>query len=222
MARFDLDIDLFYSMNPSIKNDCTGLALGTYYCISIWPRGGPPPDPDDDDDDDDSTMTGTTSVAATGTHVSTPSPIQTGMVSDCSSFYKVKSGDGCYDIANDEKIALDDFYSWNPTVQTDCSGLVADVYVCVGVEAGQTAVPAISTSSRPTTTSSSGGVATPTPTQDGMVSGCKTFYKVQSDDGCWAIANDNSIDLDDFYTWNPAVKTDCSGLQADVYVCIGL
>jgi len=25
----------------------------------------------------------------------------------------------------------------------------------------------------------------------------------------------------DFYAWNPAVQTDCSGLEASVYVCIG-
>ncbi|KAH6867368.1 hypothetical protein B0T10DRAFT_419895, partial [Thelonectria olida] len=58
--------------------------------------------------------------------------------------------------------------------------------------------------------------------QDGMVKGCKEFYFVQTDDGCWAIANANGIDLNDFYEWNPAVKTDCSGLQAKSYVCIGI
>jgi hypothetical protein len=212
MGRFSIDLDQFYFMNPAIKSDCTGLALGTYYCISIWPDGLPLDE--DDDDDDDFTVTATTSTTApttTGTHVSTPSPIQTGMVSDCNSFYKVQSDDGCWAIANDKSISVDDFYAWNPAVETDCSGLQANVYVCVGVEASQA-----------TSISSSGGVTTPTPTQDGMASGCRTFYKVQPDDGCWAIANDNDISLDDFYTWNPAVKTDCSGLQANVYICIGM
>lgn len=27
--------------------------------------------------------------------------------------------------------------------------------------------------------------------------------------------------LDDFYTWNPAIKSDCSGLESGVFVCIG-
>lgn len=27
-----MTIDQFYAMNPSVKSDCTGLSLGTYYC----------------------------------------------------------------------------------------------------------------------------------------------------------------------------------------------
>ncbi|KAK7420365.1 hypothetical protein QQX98_002788 [Neonectria punicea] len=101
----------FYFMNPSLQSDCPGLAISTYYYISIWPRGGPPPDPDDDNDDDP-TITDTTSSLArgtTGTHQSTPSPMQTDMVSNCNSFYEVNSSDGYYDVANSEKIVFDDF-----------------------------------------------------------------------------------------------------------------
>lgn len=53
-----------------------------------------------------------------------------------------------------------------------------------------------------------------------MVSNCDDFYYIQSGDGCWAIANTFGIDLDDFYNWNPALGYDCSGLLADVYVCV--
>lgn len=28
--------------------------------------------------------------------------------------------------------------------------------------------------------------------------------------------------LSSFYSWNPAVHTDCSGLQASEYVCVGV
>jgi LysM repeat protein len=86
---------------------------------------------------------------------------------------------------------------------------------------GQTFRPSSSvTSSESTSTESVDGVATPTPVQDGMADGCTAFYKVQSGDGCWAIANDHDISLDDFYSWNPAIGDDCSKLYPDVYVCI--
>jgi hypothetical protein len=55
-----------------------------------------------------------------------------------------------------------------------------------------------------------------------MIDTCKVFYYVVADDGCWAIANSYGILLDDFYAWNPAVKTDCSGLWPDYYVCVGI
>ncbi|RKK78487.1 hypothetical protein BFJ69_g5537 [Fusarium oxysporum] len=71
-------------------------------------------------------------------------------------------------------------------------------------------------------TSCSSGIVTSTPTQTGMVTGCKYFYQVHGGDGCWDIAHDNNINLDDFYKWNPAVKTDCSGLQPDYNICIGI
>ncbi|KAJ6083022.1 hypothetical protein N7467_007157 [Penicillium canescens] len=46
-----------------------------------------------------------------------------------------------------------------------------------------------------------------------MVSGCLRFYDIQSGEGCVAQT--------DFYNWNPAVSTNCAGLQASVFVCIG-
>jgi hypothetical protein len=55
-----------------------------------------------------------------------------------------------------------------------------------------------------------------------MVSGCERFYVVQPGDGCFTIATDASIALNDFYTWNPAVKNDCSALMSGFFVCIGL
>ena len=140
------------------------------------------------------------------------------MASNCNEFYYVVSGDGCWAIANDHGIALDDFYAWNPAVGSDCSGLEAEVYVCVGVS--QTASPTTTTMASSTT--SSAAIVTPTPTQSGMVDGCKSFYYVVSGDGCWSIANDHGIELADFYDWNPAVGTDCASLWPDYYVCVGV
>jgi hypothetical protein len=97
--------------------------------------------------------------------------------------------------------------------------LQADAYVCIGVSESVIVSPTATTVIT-TSTTSSGGVVTPTPTQSGMVSGCTSFYLVVSGDGCWAIANDNGIELEDFYDWNPAIGTDCAILWPDYYVCV--
>ena len=54
-----------------------------------------------------------------------------------------------------------------------------------------------------------------------MVSGCERFYLVQSNDNCYDIALEANIALTDFYTWNPAVGTNCSDLKSGEYVCLG-
>ncbi|KAH7120619.1 hypothetical protein EDB81DRAFT_700905 [Dactylonectria macrodidyma] len=207
-----LEFDDFYRMNPSVKSDCTGMTLGTYYCVSTNEDGSSP-----SEDEYDVTLTSSASSTVTTTGVATPSPVQSGLSSNCDSFYLVKAGDGCWAIANDHSVALSDFYDWNPAVKSDCTGLEAEVFVCVGVKTSATITVDDKTMS--TTLGESG--STPTPVQDGMVSGCKDFYFVQSGDGCWAIANANGIELSDFYEWNPAVGDDCAGLQANVYVCTG-
>ncbi|CAG8010468.1 unnamed protein product [Penicillium nalgiovense] len=208
--------DEFYAMNPSVKSDCSGLSIGTYYCISTYEGGFPPGFPGwvSSSSSPISSIPLTTSTP-TGNGVSTPSPIQTGMVSTCNQFYKVVADDGCYDIANEHGIPLASFYAWNPAVKTDCSGLQADEYVCVGVKL-------TSTSAVVTATTSVSGVTTPSPIQKGMVSTCDTFYDVHPGDSCYDIADTHGVSLDTFYTWNPAVKTDCSGLQPDEYVCVGV
>lgn len=126
------------------------------------------------------------------------------MVSNCDAFYKVIANDSCYDIANNHAVSLANFYAWNLAVKKDCSGLQANEYVCFGVES--------------TTT----GITTPYPVQTGMVSTCDKFYKVVADDSCVDIANEYGISTSSFYAGNPAVKTDCTGLQADEYLCVAV
>lgn len=202
-------------MNPSVKEDCSGLVLGTYYCVSTYPDGVPPGQPGWTGPTfplPDETATATSTTTSTS-GVSTPSPVQTGIVETCNEFYKVVTGDTCYDIAVENDVARSDFYDWNPAVKTDCTGLQADVYVCVGVQA-----PSSTTTTRIPTSD----VSTPTPIQSGMVTTCSEFYFVASGNSCYDIAVDNGIELASFYDWNPAVQSDCSGLQANVYVCVGV
>lgn len=65
--------------------------------------------------------------------MTTPTPYESGMVTDCGAFHLVVSGDDCADIAANANITVDEFYTWNPTVGTSCSDLWLDYYVCVGI-----------------------------------------------------------------------------------------
>ncbi|KAJ6035924.1 hypothetical protein N7540_000203 [Penicillium herquei] len=166
-------------------------------------------------------------TTVTPTIASTPSPIQTGMVSDCDEFYLVISGDDCATIASDYDISLTDFYAWNPAVGSTCASLWVDDYVCVGVAASSssavvtTAYATTFVTSTVTSGSSSAPLATPTPIESGMVADCDSFHLVVSGDECATIASDAGITLDEFYELNPTVGDTCSSLWVGYYVCTG-
>lgn len=138
------------------------------------------------------------------------------MISNCNKFYMVKKGDSCAVIARNNGITEAQFRQWNPSVGATCSGLWADAYACVGRVGTPTNPPPA------TTTESGNGVATPTPIQDGMTKNCKTFHKVVKGDTCDAITKKYKITLANFVRWNPAVKSDCTGMWANTYACVAL
>ncbi|KAJ4214838.1 hypothetical protein NW757_014718 [Fusarium falciforme] len=141
----------FYKMNPSVGEKCTGLVAGTYYCRSTVPGGRlygidgwssskddtPPPTATSSLPGTTTRQPATTQPSATSgtkttaTEGATPSPIQSCMTDSCIKFHKVFKGDTCYGIAQDAKIKLETFYSWNPAVKSDCSALELNTYVCV-------------------------------------------------------------------------------------------
>lgn len=227
-----MSIDEFFAMNPTVKKDCSGLNVGTYYCYqspSLNNNGNGMETGPVGTGTGSASPTKTSSAGATGTNgVVTPTPTQTGMVKSCNKFHFVTSKDtGCYDLAAASSISLDNFYAWNPAVKNDCSGFITGVYVCVGVlgskSTTKTSIKTTATSAKPTSTKPGNGISTPTPTQAGMVSSCNKFHFVTSSDtGRYDLAAASNIALNDFYAWNPAVKTDCSGLITGVYVCIGV
>ncbi|KAL4872892.1 hypothetical protein BDV12DRAFT_209617 [Aspergillus spectabilis] len=98
-----------YAWNSALGGDCSGLWVGYNICV------------------------GSASSSRTTTTVTTATTTQTGMARGCRSFYRVKSGDGCYDISASHENTLQQFYLYNPAVGGDCGGLWLDYYVCVGV-----------------------------------------------------------------------------------------
>lgn len=208
-TAFDISLDNFYAWNPAVGDTCTSLDLGDWVCIGL--QGSAP------------TQTITTKPTSTtttaGNNIATPTPVQTGMVSDCDDFYLVQSGDTCSVIAADFDISLTDFYAWNPAVGNTCAGLELGVFVCIGL---QGSAPTQTITAVPTTTSSGNGITTPTPYQTGMVTNCDEFYLVSTGDSCSVIASTYDISLTEFYDWNPAVGTTCAYLDLGDYVCVGI
>jgi hypothetical protein len=130
----------------------------------------------------------------------------------------VASGDDCGTIEIKYGVTLQQFIVFNTYIDTACNNLFLNYSYCVS------GIPISSSSSTTTSvaTTTSSAVATPTPTQSGMASRCTVFYEAQPNDGCYDIAQEYGITLDDFYAWNPAVGNDCSGLWPDYYYCVGM
>jgi len=159
------------------------------------------------------------------TTTATPAdPTPSGTILNCGKYYKVQLGDYCNLLALNNSITFDQLIAMNPDLDSACSNLIAGLDYCVGLVNGTTAAPLTSTKLPPSTTptpTNGNGIATPTPTQAGMISTCNKFYLVVSGDGCYNIAAQNSITLNDFYAWNPAVNQ-CAALWPGYYVCVGI
>ena len=102
----------FKKWNAGVGSDCRTLQAGTYACVGVI--GGTPTKP--------------------GNGIATPSPIQTGMVTNCNKFVKVNPGDSCDIVAFfNGPISTEYFKKWNAGVGSDCRFLQAGTYACIGV-----------------------------------------------------------------------------------------
>ena len=98
-STYGITLANFYLWNPAVGSTCLYLDLGDYVCVNII--GG---------STTITTTTATTTTATTGDGVTTPTPIQTGMVTDCDAFHLVVSGDECSTIASTYGITLANLY----------------------------------------------------------------------------------------------------------------
>ena len=114
----------FYAWNPAVGSSCAYLDVGDYVCVGVVGSGTTTAA---------TTTTTTPTTTSTSSEVTTPSPIQTGMVSGCDSFYYVMSGDSCPSIATAEDVTVADLEEWNPAIGSDCTNLWLETYICVGV-----------------------------------------------------------------------------------------
>ncbi|KAL2859875.1 LysM peptidoglycan-binding domain-containing protein [Aspergillus lucknowensis] len=145
VSRFyNVTVAQLQKWNPSLDEDTSKCQIkdGYRYC-AVEKRDPPPttltptptstPTTTPTPTETPTSTTTTTSTTSTSTSSPTPSPIQDGMTKKCNKFYKVRKGATCELIAKKYDIDLEDFYAWNPAVKDDCSKLLLDFYVCVGI-----------------------------------------------------------------------------------------
>ncbi|KAF3811697.1 LysM domain-containing protein [Colletotrichum gloeosporioides] len=216
ITAWNIDISDFRRWNPSITADCGNFQVGMSYCIGA--SAGPPPvsptapqQPSTSLRPSETSSSPPSTTTSPGNGVATPQPTQPGMVDNCNKFYFVKPGDTCQVVVSNAGISLEQFYAWNPSVGNTCSGLWADVNVCVGL-IGQQGTP----------TTPSNGIKTPLPTQPGLVNNCYKFYLVKPGEICIDITAKTGVSLSQLNQWNPSIGSGCSGLWADVHICIGV
>ncbi|KAM7199498.1 hypothetical protein V8F20_005682 [Naviculisporaceae sp. PSN 640] len=199
-----------FAWNSGVGADCSGMWANVHLCVGVIGGGGGPT----------TTSRTTTTTTTPGNGITTPTPTQPpSIVSNCNKFYFVQPGTGCSTVLSVNGISLAQLYAWNSGVGADCSGMWAGVHLCVGVIGG---APAPTTTTRTTTTTTRGnGVATPTPTQPGMVTNCKTFYKVGSGDTCDTITSKTSVSRANLLRWNTQLGSSCN-VWLDYYLCIAV
>jgi hypothetical protein len=115
-------------------------------------------------------------------------PVPTGTITDCTYFVDAQTGDTCASIASEWGITQAQFLDYNPSVKSDCSGLVVGDSYCVEENFGNGPAPSSTTSTSMMTTSAT-TTAGPSPTQSGLVANCNAFYKVVSGDYCQRIVD---------------------------------
>lgn len=153
-----------------------------------------------------------------------PTATQSGIASNCNNYAEAKTGDDCYDFAVAHNITTDQLYSWNMILGpggANCSlQFQAEEYYCVGTASSVTASPTT------TSTSRTGSVAIPSPTQSGIDASCNTYAKAQTGDDCYDFAMAHSITPAQLYQWNAVLGTNganCSTqFQAGENYCVGV
>ncbi|KAM7189349.1 hypothetical protein V8F33_010128 [Rhypophila sp. PSN 637] len=145
----------------------------------------------------------------------------------------------CEEIEILHGVSLWDFVYWNPSLSLESCHMKANQSYCLSALSDQPLGPApepatvtvISTSileapAPPPVTSPTkpigNGVSTPSPTQNGLTTNCKTFYFVKEGDTCENIASRFGITIDKFISWNQGAKKDCTTLWAGTWACVGV
>ncbi|RAL14757.1 uncharacterized protein BO97DRAFT_422109 [Aspergillus homomorphus CBS 101889] len=164
-----------------------------------------------------------------------PTKTQAGQPTSCNRWYLVKPGDSCQIISQRSggSISMDRLLAWNPELKKNCDHPLVDYWVCVGsmggsgitlvYPAGSSNVsipPYVPWTPRPSQTISF-ETGIPSPTQAGLDPKCSGFYQAITNDTCNRILSEHGLLSEKlFHEWNPALKSDCSGLIPEYHYCI--
>ncbi|KAK2841523.1 hypothetical protein FQN49_006172, partial [Arthroderma sp. PD_2] len=108
----DITEKQFFAWNPAVgESSCDNLIPDFYVCVGVETSSttNSPPITSDSmtmTDEPSSTEPQPPSTTSDGGSVSTPTPVQPGMIAGCKKFHEVQAGDGCWNIANAAGIDL--------------------------------------------------------------------------------------------------------------------
>lgn len=120
----------------------------------------------------------------------------------------------------------------NPTLNSDCSGLYAGWWFCVGIPTTSAAEFGWTTTDAPANVPTFTGNYTFTtlpevnstfkaePTQTGIVGGCLSYYQAQDGETYRNIVDGHYLTQEDFMAMNPALNGNCDGLWLGYYYCV--
>ncbi|RCI17210.1 hypothetical protein L249_2836 [Ophiocordyceps polyrhachis-furcata BCC 54312] len=219
----------FIRWNPPVGPECLNLWLGYYYCVGVSgsskqgtmpmtqgfrnistpappPQEPPPREPSPQEPPASKAAPTPPAQASSPQSLPMPSPIQDGMVTNCSAYYKAVAGDTCDGVVEKHgmEFTFADFLGWNPAVGTDCDHLLAGYYYCVGPQSSPPCSP-----------------NQPEPTQPGSVCWCKKWHYVVQGDVCDSVIRRYDISASSFHSWNPQVGWECQELWKGYHVCVG-
>ncbi|GAB1203990.1 hypothetical protein APSETT445_002638 [Aspergillus pseudonomiae] len=108
-------------------------------------------------------------------------------------------GDSCSKILSQYNMPEKLLHEWNPALGPDCKGLLPNYYYCL-LPDGFRPMPLTVTTA-------------PAPTQTGIASNCKAWYRRNQSETCSDIVLAfGAFSEEDFKAWNPAVGQGCTGL----------
>ncbi|KAI1119968.1 LysM domain-containing protein [Nemania abortiva] len=208
-TNWEITLEDFLRWNPILAPDCTNFEVQKSYCVETTDEPAP------------TTSSGSSTPTQPSNGITTPQPIQPGMVDNCDAFYFVPKDSSCQGIATANGITLQQFLTWNPLVGDTCSGLWANAYVCISIIGSEPSTVPTATPT-PTPTNPGNGITTPLPTQPDIVDNCDKFYFVNTNESCDIVASKNGITTAQLQAWNKAVGATCSGLWANAYACVSI
>ncbi|KAK0106890.1 hypothetical protein ONS95_003609 [Cadophora gregata] len=105
VSKYSITLSNFYFWNPAVGTPCQSLWVDYYVCVGI-PGSTPIPG---------------------------PQPQMPGISSKCNKWYLIKSGDTCVAVERATGLTLAQIRAWNPQLNSDCTNLWLDYYICTGV-----------------------------------------------------------------------------------------
>lgn len=158
--------------------------------------------------------------------------------------YRVKQGDTCLSVRKAHQLGSGKLASYNPTINKDCTNLIADDMICVDPPGGYAKIRNVP--AKPKTTSEdkidtqsvdltepvklskvikSDGLPAPSPTPSGTSSRCTKFALSKAESSCASFAEDNTMSLAQLYAWNGVFGVhgeSCNKFEAGMNYCTGV